>query len=208
MNQLKPYTSNQSNEVIIVDDGSNDGTQSILKKTPFIKLIRINKNTGKGSAVKMGLKTAKNDKIVIFDGDMEIPPKMISQLMLLDNKVKLVLGSRYSTIPFRLSSWDFGNFIITKIFNIIHNSNVKDSLCCAKAFFKTDLEPYSLLSSKFEIDVELTACLLKNIKQFKTVYLSYDRRLKSEGKKLSYQDGLNIFIRILRTKYFIGYGRP
>ena len=152
-----------------------------------------------GKAVQKGLIEATNCKIILFDGDMEIHPKEINHLMILDNDKNLncVFGNRFKrTTPLK-SKWDFGNYFFTSIFNIIHKSSIEDSLCCAKAFFKNDVDPLKLKSTQFDIDIELASILIKKNNDIISIPIKYQRRTKKEGKKLSVYDGLSILKRII-----------
>ena len=201
LNSLKVYYK-QGHEVIIIDDGSDDGSTEILNKSKFIKLIIIDYNKGKGFAIKQGLKKITNDKVLIFDGDMEINPIEISKLMLLDkNKnINCVMGHRFKSLsPFK-SNFDWGNFMFTSFFNIVFKSNHKDILCCAKAFYYSDIKKYVIISNRFEIDVELTSffSILYKKREISAVLLNYHRRTIEEGKKLKISDGWSILSRIIK----------
>ena len=120
----------EGHEIIIIDDGSNDGSTRILKENEFIKLLVLKGNRGKGFAIKQGLKLASNNKIIIYDGDMEINPRNISNLMVLNkqDQIRFVTGSRFiSLTPFK-SNFDWGNFMFTSFFNIAFNRLYKDVL--------------------------------------------------------------------------------
>ena len=200
LNSLKPFVIDKKNEIIIIDDGSDDGTELVLKGCSFINVITSVKNNGKGAALKRGLKAAQNDKIILFDGDMELDPIYIKKLMILNNKnnVRSVIGFRDNFITIYNPIWSIGNLILTTIFNIRNGSNHKDSLSCAKAFYKHDLDVENLKSNGFEIDVELASIITNNLHPTKTVLLPYVRRTKSEGKKLRLRDGWNILNCILK----------
>ena len=188
------------NEIIIIDDGSNDGSIGILNECNFIKLIAFDENRGKGNAIKFGLLEAKNDPIIIFDGDLEIAPRELEKLMILDkeNGINSAMGYRFKHLSLIKSGVDWGNFIFTTFFNILLNTNHKDVLCCAKAFYKHDFDIRTLQSKNFSIDIELAfilSLLNKNIKQVK---MDYSRRGKNEGKKLEIANGWNILFRIIK----------
>ena len=198
---LKPYYLS-GHEVIIVDDGSLDNSKIILKRFNFIKTIRLEKNLGKGKAIQKGLAVATNSKIILFDGDMEIHPNQINHLMILDKdkNINCVFGKRFKKIKPLKSKWDFGNYFFTYIFDFIHRSKVGDSLCCAKAFFREDINPLELKSKKFDVDVELASILIKKNKDVKSILVEYQRRTKDQGKKLRVYDGLSILRRIITFK--------
>ena len=186
-------------EVLIIDDGSIDGSFELLSNCPFIKLERIKQNSGKGTAIRRGLDDAAFDKVIIFDGDMELDPAEISKLMILDNNSGLVcvFGSRYENIKPFASLWNFGNFFFTGLFNMVHGSQHTDALCCAKSFYRSYISIEKLQSTGFDIDVELAVTLKKKNIEIKTVYLGYTRRSEDEGKKLRFSDGWTILKRIL-----------
>jgi len=190
----------KNHEIIIIDDGSTDNSAKILLKYPLIKTIKFSKNCGKGAALRVGLQQAKHNKIIIFDGDMELDPNDIDKLMILDevNNVECVFGSRFDSIyPFS-SIWNFGNYFFTLFFNIVNGSSLDDSLCCAKAFYKKDINQEKLKSKKFDIDVELASQLLKNKKSIISVKINYERRSTFDGKKLNVFNSLSIILRILK----------
>ena len=171
----------QGNEIIIIDDGSNDGSQKLLLNCSFIKFIKNKSNEGKGISIRRGLAKASKEAVVIFDGDLELDPADIKKLMILDtyDGPECVFASRYKDSTPLSNSWDYGNFIFTKIFNLRNNSNLKDSLCCGKSFYKKKLDIESLQSKKFDIDVEIASKLLSTVNNFTEVNLNYSRRGKS-----------------------------
>ena len=193
-------------EIIIIDDGSTDGSKDILKKVESIKLINLTENKGKGYAIKEGLKTATNNKIIIFDGDLELCPSEIRKLMILDNiNIRVVLGYRFKYLNPIKSNFEWGNFMFTCFFNLIFNSNNKDVLCCAKAFYLEDLSMYETKSIGFDIDVELSCILaiLHGNKRKRQVLLNYKRRGINQGKKLKISDGWSILYRIINMTNYL-----
>ena len=198
--------SDMGHEIIIIDDGSNDGSRNILKNSKIIKLLLLSKNRGKGYALKKGLANASYDRIVVYDGDMELNPSDILKLMILDKgkNIRYVMGYRYKSLsPFK-SNLDWGNFMFTSFFNIIFKSQHKDILCCAKVFYKSDLKGYNIISNEFDIDIELASLytIINRGKKIPQIFLSYNRRTIEEGKKLKISDGWGILSRIIKmTKY-------
>ena len=188
------YYSHNGHEIIIIDDGSHDGSTELLEECNFINLIRFSINQGKGSALRAGLLRARNVKIIIFDSDLELEPSEIVKLMILDkkNNIYSAFGYRFKSLnPFK-SSFDWGNFMFTSFFNIIFNSNHKDILCCAKSFYFDKKGITMLNSNKFEIDIELSSMLTMRDMKIRQILLKYNRRTKEEGKKLKINDGWKI----------------
>ena len=188
----------KGHEIIIIDDGSNDGSNKILCKSNFVNFIKFKHNKGKGIAIKEGIQKATNEKIIIFDGDLEINPDQIQELMILDHKKKIrcVLANRFKWEK-TISIWNIGNKVLTFIFNYLHSSDVKDALCCAKAFFKSDIDLKNLKSKKFDIDVELLSILVKSNPKIKNINIIYERRNINQGKKLKLSDSFRIIYRII-----------
>ena len=206
LDSLESYIQN-GHEVIIIDDGSTDGSTQVLKKNKLINLITLKNNRGKGFAIKQGLKEALNNKIIIYDGDMELDPLDISKLMILDNKKNIgsVMGYRFNSLSPLKSNFDWGNFMFTTFFNILFRSCHKDILCCAKSFYLDEIEIDKINSNGFSIDVELTSLLTianKN-RTIPQILLQYNRRTTEEGKKLKVSDGWAILAKIIEMiKYY------
>lgn len=200
LNGLKDY-SKEGHQILLIDDGSKDKSELILKKCNFIKVIYLKKNYGKGIAIRVGLFYSRYDKVIIFDGDLELKTSGIRKLMGLDrsNNINSILGTRFIKCGHMLSLNNFGNFLFTSFFNLLKQTNHKDVLCCAKSFFKSDIKLNKIKSLSFDIDIEITSFLSKNNKgkNIKTIYFEYNRRTISQGKKLRTNDGWLIIKRIL-----------
>ena len=200
INQLKPF-SDEGNEVIVVNDGSDDNTSSLLSKYDFIKIINLKKNFGKGVALKIGILISKYNKIIIYDGDLELETQDISKLMILKRKsgINSVFGNRFKKKILPKNSFDLGNLFFTSFFNLLNMTCYRDILCCAKAFYKHDIPIKKVKSIGFDIDIELTSMLNKNNhgQKINHVWLDYNRRSIKEGKKLKISDGWKILVRII-----------
>ena len=184
LNILEEYSWG-GHEILIINDGSNDGSEKVLNRCQFIKLINLSTNRGKGTAIIKVLQSALNEKIIIFDGDLELNPLDIKKLFKLSrkNNIYCILGSRFKEFSPYKSTWNFGNYFFILLFNLIFNTNQSDVLCCAKAFYKDDIHPNNLKSSKFDIDIEILALLTKKYKKIDTVLIDYKRRTEKQGKK-------------------------
>ena len=138
----------------------------------------------KGIDIRKGLEKASYEKIIISDGDMELDPKEINTLMILDkeNDVHCVFGSRYKTIHPFTSFWDFGNFFFTGLFNVLNGSQHSDALCCAKAFYKDDLNQKKIYANGFDIDVEIAVALTKNTKTTENTNVPKKKRKRQKQK--------------------------
>ena len=201
------YFNRMGHEIIIIDDGSDDGSEKALNGQKGIVLVSLPKNTGKGYALREGLAKASNDRIIVYDGDLELDPSDISKLMILnkDKNIRYAMGFRFNSLNPSKSKFDWGNFMFTSFFNIIFMSCHKDILCCAKSFHLNDLNNYHILSKGFDIDMELSAILtLKNKnKSIPQIRINYKRRNFQEGKKLKVSDGWSILSRLFSVmKYF------
>tara|TARA_B100000676_G_C17734299_1_gene658044 strand:- start:74 stop:730 length:657 start_codon:yes stop_codon:yes gene_type:complete len=199
LSELKIFSND--NEIIIINDCSDDNSKQILERCTYIKLINQKIKSGKGAAIIFGLQYAKYNKIIITDGDLELKTSELTSLMKLNKSknINIIFGSRYKKIIPYLSLWNFGNFFLTYIFNYIHNVQLPDALCGVKAFYRSDLKIDSLNSKGFDIDVEITAHLLKKFNSYEVEYLSYNRRSFGQGKKLKILDGFIILHRIFKS---------
>ena len=205
LDNLKVFNS-KGHEIIIIDDGSNDGSTDILKNCKMINLISLRENKGKGYAIKKGIKKANNERIVIYDGDMELNPSEIFRLMILnkESNIRYVMGYRFKSLSPLRSNFDWGNFMFTSFFNILFQASHKDILCCAKAFYMNDIKNYDIISNGFDIDVELASyfTILNKRTKISQLLLNYNRRTIKQGKKLKISDGWSILSRIIKmTKY-------
>jgi glycosyltransferase involved in cell wall biosynthesis len=208
VNQVQGVNIELDKEIILVDDGSTDGTQEILKelKSEVVKVFIHEKNQGKGNALQTGFSKATGDFVIIQDADLEYDPKEYPQLLtpLLDGRADAVYGSRFLGGPHRvLFFWHYiGNKMLTTFSNMLSNLNLTDMETCYKVFRREILDKISLKSKRFGIEPEITLKLAKLKCRIYEVPISYSGRDYSEGKKIGWKDGLAAIFHIIRFKFF------
>ncbi len=193
-------------QIVIVDDGSSDGTREILAGLApgRAKVVMHERNRGKGAAVRTALEHATGDYVVIQDADLEYDPADWPQLLapLFDGRADAVYGSRFLGGPHRvLLFWHyFGNMIFTLITNVLYDVNLTDMGTCYKAFATPLLKSLPLRSERFGIEAELTAKVCRRRFRLYEVPISYSGRTYSEGKKITWRDGFSYLWALLRYR--------
>jgi len=175
-------------EIIVVDDGSTDGTDEIVDVfVPAIKVIKQKINGGKGKALRAGILAATGDCIIFCDADLEYDINQIPFLYkhLLEKKLTVLYGSRFISYVHYL-----GNKFLTATTDWLFDAKLTDMETGYKLFRSDILKGLNLSSSHFEIEPEITAKILKQGIKITELPISYDPRVKSEGKKIKYRDGL------------------
>ncbi len=181
-------------EVVVVDDGSTDGTRQVLAtlEDSTVRVLTHPRNRGKGAAVRTGLAAARGDLVLIQDADLEYDPADWPKLLdpILRGKAKVVYGSRFTgerkdMLPLH---W-IGNRFLSLVTNVLYASTLSDMETCSKLFDRRVLSGLSLESDRFEIEPEITAKVLRSGHRIYEVPISYAGREPSEGKKISWRDG-------------------
>ena len=182
-------------ELIVVDDGSKDGTSDILRglqgKYPF-KLFQ-KPNGGKGSALRLGFKEVTGDLVVIQDADTEYSPEEFPELieLIVQGRADVVYGSRFlGRHRVFLFTHYLGNLFLTFLTNVLYNTMLTDMETCYKAMRVDVLRSFSLESDGFGIEPELTAKIFKRGFRVYEVPITYDGRGYEEGKKITWRDGV------------------
>jgi glycosyltransferase involved in cell wall biosynthesis len=183
-------------ELIVIDDGSTDGTRDILGqiKDERVNIIFHEKNTGKGGALKTGFKNVTGDIVIIQDADMEYDPADYVHLVkpIVDNLADVVYGSRFLSGPHRvLLFWHFvGNKLITLAANMLYNMNFTDIETGYKAFRSKIIKEEKFSSNSFGFEAEFTAKTVKRGYRIYEVPIKYAGRTYEEGKKITWWDGI------------------
>ena len=194
-------------ELIVVDDGSTDGTREILEQTQWPERVRVLKhdvNRGKGAAVRTALESARGEFSAIFDADLEYDPEDLGHLLppLVSGNTNAVFGVRafdgYTSHSFL---YVLGNKGVTLVANILFNVYLRDLMTCHKAIRTEVFKALPLQSSGFAIEPEIAARLLQHGERIFEVPVSYKARASDEGKKLTGTDGLRVVATLLRCRF-------
>ena len=196
-------------EIIVINDGSTDKTINIINdnKKFFDQFINLEKNCGKGFAIRSGLRQVTGDYVILQDADLEYDPSEYTKLLnpIISNKADVVYGSRFLGNDERrvLYFWHtVGNKFLTLLSNMLSNLNLTDMEVCYKVF-KTDvIKNIDLQENKFGFEPEITAKIAKkNIKIYE-VGIKYFGRKYSEGKKITWKDGFSAIRCIIKYNLF------
>jgi glycosyltransferase involved in cell wall biosynthesis len=187
----------KSLELIIVDDGSTDGTREILRNEigilPGVRVIMHEKNAGKGAALRTGFQAATGDFVIIQDADQEYDPGEYPRLLepLLLDMADVVFGSRFLGGPHRvLYFWhSVGNSVLTMASNVVTDLNLTDMETCYKVFRRSVLQGLVLEEDRFGFEPEITAKVARLGVRVFEVPISYNGRTYAQGKKIGMKDG-------------------
>jgi glycosyltransferase involved in cell wall biosynthesis len=182
-------------EIILVDDGSTDGTRDILSGlAPGRAAVILHaSNQGKGSAIRSGLARASGDVIAIQDADLEYDPRDLMKLLvpITEGRATVVYGSRFTGERKNMFFWHWvGNRFLTFVTDVLFDTTLSDMETCYKMFRSEVIKGIQLKSSRFEIEVEITAKVLKRGHRIYEVPISYAGREFHEGKKITWKDGV------------------
>ena len=192
-------------EIIIVDDGSQDGTLNILKslKDPEVHVVFHQINQGKGAALRTGFQKATGDICIVQDADLEYDPQEFPIVIqpIVDGKADVVFGSRFqSGRPHRVVYfWHrIGNGVLTLLSNLFTDLNLSDMETCYKAFRREVIQSITIHENRFGFEPEVTAKISKMNLRIYEVGISYYGRTYDEGKKIGWKDGVRAIYCILK----------
>jgi glycosyltransferase involved in cell wall biosynthesis len=192
-------------EVIVVDDGSTDGTRDLLGKVddPRVRVVLHDVNQGKGAALRTGFAHATADYVVVQDADLEYDPAEYGSLLepLEADRADVVFGSRFlGGRPHRvLYFWhSLGNRMLTLLSNMFTDLNLTDMETCYKAFRREVIQSIEIEEDRFGFEPEVTAKLAKGRWRIYEVGISYAGRTYAEGKKIGWRDGVRALVCIVR----------
>ena len=197
-------------EIIIVDDGSTDGTRAILEEwqqaqPDDMRIVFHARNGGKGAALRTGFQHATGDMLVIQDADLEYDPRDYLKLLVpvLEGRSPVVYGSRFMGGPRSAMSLShtMGNKMLTVFTNILFGTSLSDMETCYKCFRRDVIVDMPLHSRRFEIEPEITAKILKRGYSIFEVPISYNGREFHEGKKITWRDGFSAISTLVKYRF-------
>jgi glycosyltransferase involved in cell wall biosynthesis len=182
-------------EIIVVDDGSNDGTADVLTqlRDSTVRVVGHGVNRGKGAAIRTGLEIATGDLVLIQDADLEYDPEDWPRLLapVLKGRARVVYGSRFTGERRNMLFLHWvGNRFLSLVTNVLYNSTLSDMETCYKLFDRRVLDGTRLEADRFDFEPEFTAKVLRRGIRIYEVPISYAGREPNEGKKITWQDGV------------------
>ncbi|HUW22060.1 MAG TPA: glycosyltransferase family 2 protein [Candidatus Bathyarchaeia archaeon] len=195
-------------EIIVVNDGSTDGTGRVLKQFSFQFPFRVFshlRNKGKGAAIKTGVAVAQGKYVIVQDADLEYEPKQIITLLeVADRKgAQVVYGSRFAGQVREMSTFfRLGNLFLTALTNVLFGSRLTDMETAYKLFRRELIQSINWQSLRFDFEPEITVRILKKKIPIYEVPINYQARSFDKGKKISWYDGVRAAGLLLKLKYF------
>jgi len=194
-------------EVLVVNDGSTDGTRDVLDRIvqrPELRVIHAEKNGGKGSAIRIGFARATGTIVAIQDADLELDPAQIAGLVqpILDGRSRVVYGSRFlAGRPEAPWLSIFANQVLTGITNVLYGARITDMETCYKIMEREVALSLNLESNRFDIEPEITAKLLRAGHSILELPIRFNPRSRAQGKKIGWRDGVRAIEVLLKYRF-------
>ena len=195
-----------SRELVVVDDGSTDGTRELLSDTTWPKGVKVvfhERNLGKGAAVRTALQHATKEFAAILDADLEYRAADLADVLepLVSGEARVVFGTRAWTSQSSFSFWYvIGNKSVTTATNVLYNCWISDVMTCHKAMRTELFRSLSLKERGFAIEPEIAARVLRAGERIHEVPIHYRARSREAGKKLTATDGLRVLMTLVRCR--------
>ena len=205
LKQVEAVDFGMEKEIILIDDFSTDGTKELYKDLNY-KILYHEKNMGKGAALRTGFNAATGDIIIIQDADLEYNPADYKPLVELikNDEADVVYGSRLADTrnkgKFLLLSY-LANVTLSFMTRILYGTFLTDMETCYKAFRADFIKGITIESNRFDFEPEITAKILKKNAHFKEIPISYNARQESEGKKITWKDGVQAIFTLLKYRF-------
>ena len=193
-------------EIILVDDGSSDGTRQVLEQLgdSTVRIVKHAANRGKGAAIRTGLEQVTGDLVLIQDADLEYDPEDWPKLLapIFRGKATVVYGSRFTGERRNMLflHW-MGNRMLSLVTNVLYNTTLSDMETCYKLFDRRVFDGITIRSDRFDFEPEITAKILRKGIQIYEVPISYTGREFEEGKKITWRDGFAALYALVKFRF-------
>jgi dolichol-phosphate mannosyltransferase len=194
-------------EILVVNDGSTDGTREVLDRIsqrPELRIIHAEKNGGKGSAIRIGFAKASGTIVAIQDADLELDPAQLAELVapILEGRTRVVYGSRFLAgrpeAPWLSIA---ANQVLTGATNVLFGGRLTDMETCYKVMAADLAKSLNLESNRFDIEPEITAKLLRSGHSILELPIRFEPRSRAQGKKIGWRDGVRAIQVLLKYRF-------
>lgn len=194
-------------EILVVNDGSTDGTRQVLDQVPprpDLRIIHAEKNGGKGSAIRIGFAQATGTVVAIQDADLELDPAQLADLVkpIIDGRTRVVYGSRFlAGRPAAPWLSIVANQVLTGITNVLYGARITDMETCYKIMARDVATSLDLESNRFDIEPEITAKLLRDGHSILELPIHFNPRSRAQGKKIGWRDGVRAIQVLIKYRF-------
>jgi glycosyltransferase involved in cell wall biosynthesis len=193
-------------EIVVVDDGSDDGTRDVLTQLAdsTVHIVKHGVNRGKGAAIRTGLENSTGDVVLVQDADLEYDPEDWPKLLapMLKGRARVVYGSRFTGERRNMLFLHWvGNRFLSLVTNVLYNSTLSDMETCYKLFHRDVLDGVQLRANRFDFEPEFTAKVLRRGIRIYEVPISYAGRELHEGKKITWRDGISALWTLVKYRF-------